>query len=169
MKKILALVLSLMMILTVASAFAANGSPEQPSTKIVTDDPNASAKFIDDTEASKKIIEEFKAAQANSELPAAIKDKVPEGFKNVTEMVTAQFDGDVAGISKDVILNVMFETQYAKDQKVVVLIGVLSKDPVEWQACDGIVKEDGSIDVTLPASLLGTLKTDPFMICVITE
>jgi hypothetical protein len=212
MKKILALVLSLTMILTVASAFAANGSPEKPTPTgsiitptpapdptatpeptsapdptatpeptntpggggqgggtVVTEEPKVTIKFLTDTDASKKIIEEFKAALEKGELPDAIKDKVPEGFKNVTEMLTVQFEGEVDKVTKEMILNVFFETQYAKDQKVIVLIGVLTKDPIEWQAFNGVGKEDGSVDVTLPADVFNTLKTDPFLICVISE
>ena len=182
MKKLFSLVLTLALLLTAVSAFA-TGSKEEPNqggtvvpaaeTEVA---PEIGVKFVADTEASAAAIKAFadakEAGDVLAPLPDDVKAKVPEGFANINELLTAQFEGDVAKVTDDMILNVKFETAYADGQKVIVLIGILPAaegEEIEWQAFDGIGKADGSVDVTVPKAVFEKVQTNPFLIGVISE
>ena len=182
MKKLFSLVLALALLLTAVSAFA-TGSKEEPSqsgtvvpaaeTEEATE---ISIKFIADTEASAAAIKAFADAKESGDILAALPDdvkaKVPEGFATINELLTAQFEGDVAKVTDDMILNVKFETAYAAGQKVLVLIGILPTaegEGIEWQTFEGVGKDDGSVDVTVPKAVFEKVQTNPFLIGVISE
>ena len=138
--------------------------------------PEVSVKFIDDTEASAAAIKAFadakEAGDILSPLPEDVKALVPEGFVNINEMLTAQFEGEIDKVSDDVILNIKFETSYAGKDKVIVLFGILPAEEggeIEWQAFEGAGKEDGSVDVTVPKAFFDKVQTNPFLVGVISD
>ena len=181
MKKLFSLVLALALLLTAVSAFAA-GSKEEPNqggaaaTTTTEKAPEISVKFIADTEASAAAIKAFADAKEAGDilapLPADVKAKVPEGFATINEFLTAQFEGKFDNLPNEVILNIMFESSYAGVPKVIVLIGILPEaegEEIEWQAFDGVGKDDGSVDVTVPKAIFEKIQTNPFLLGVISE
>ena len=178
MKKILALVLALMMVLCAVSALAA-GSKETPGgggSTVEEEAPVITVKFITDSEASAAAIKAFKdafdAGDVLAPLPDAIKAQIPDGFGVINEMVTAQFEGEVGKVTDDMIMNVMFETKYGEKEKVMVVIGILPEaadGEIEWNMFEGEGKADGSVDVTIPKAIFEKVQTNPFLIGVISE
>lgn len=182
MKKVFSLVLALALLLTAVSAFAA-GSKEEPNqggtaapATTTEEAPEISVKFIADTEASAAAIKAFADAKEAGDilapLPDDVKAKVPEGFATINEFLTAQFEGKFDNLPDEVILNIMFESSYAGVPKVIVLIGILPEaegEEIEWQAFDGVGKDDGSVDVTVPKAIFEKIQTNPFLLGVISE
>jgi len=163
MKKILALVLALMMVLTAVSALAA-GSPENPGGKTTgggttgytttaddteeTKEDEVEAATVADTDATKAIKEELqKAAESGdvlSALPDDVKAEIGEEFTKVSEMVTIKI---AAGLDakKGLTIKKKFQTPYAKGA-IKVLLAVPGADgKVEWIAVNGNVNEDGEV------------------------
>ena len=179
MKKLFSLVLTLALLLTAVSAFAA-GSKETPGgggtvVPVTEETPEIGISFIDDTDASAAAIKAFGEAKDAGDvlapLPEDVSALVPEGFGTVSELLTAQFDGEVDKVTDDMLINVMFETPYAEGQKVIVLIGILpeAEGEIEWKVFEGVGKADGSVDVTVTKDVFEKVKTNPFLIGVISE
>lgn len=180
MKKLFSLVLTLALLLTAVSAFAA-GSKEEPSgggtvVPVTEETPEIGISFIDDTDASAAAIKAFGEAKDAGDvlapLPEDVSALVPEGFGTINELKTAQFDGEVDKVTEDMLINVMFETPYAEGQKVIVLIGILPEEAegeIEWKVFEGVGKADGSVDVTVTKDVFEKVKTNPFLIGVISE
>ena len=179
MKKLFSLVLTLALLLTAVSAFAA-GSKEEPSgggtvVPVTEETPEIGISFIDDTDASAAAIKAFGEAKDAGDvlapLPEDVSALVPEGFGTINDLKTAQFDGEVDKVTEDMLINVMFETPYAEGQKVIVLIGILpeAEGEIEWKVFEGVGKADGSVDVTVTKDVFEKVKTNPFLIGVISE
>ena len=165
MKKILALVLALVMVLGVASVMA-EGSKQTPGGGGEGEDGIA-VDFVEDTEVSEAIIDNFKFEN----LPENVKSKLPENYTKINEMVTAQFVGDVSEVADYTVMNFKFNTLYAADTTVMVLIGVLpatADGEVEWfDPLKGTVQEDGSINATLPKIIFDTIQNKPYILAVV--
>ena len=162
MKKILALVLALMMVLTAVSALAA-GSPENPGGKTTgggttgystdtteeeTKEDEVEAATVADTDATKAIKEELqKAAESGdvlSVLPDDVKAEIGEEFTKVNEMVTIKI-AEGLDATKGLSIKKAFQTPYAKGA-IKVLVAVPGADgKVEWIAVNGNVNEDGEV------------------------
>ncbi len=178
MKKILSLVLALMMILTAVSALAAK-SKEEPGggggSTGDSDEPEIKIEVVADTNLSKAAIEAFKKDPLGP-LSDEIKANIPADYGTINEMLTAKFVGEVGAVKKEVKMNMMFETHYGKDEKVIVIIGILPADAtdvkvedIEWQEFDGIGEEDGSVTFTIPKDTFVKINTNPFLIGVISQ
>lgn len=170
MKKILALVLALMMILTAVSALAA-GSPETPggkttgggTTGYTVDTTEEEAKedeieapTVADTDATKAIKEELqKAAESGdvlSALPDDVKAEIGEEFTKVSEMVTIKIPTGL-NAKKGLTIKKAFQTPYAKGA-IKVLLAVPGADgKVEWIALNGNVNEDGEVVVVVDEAI----------------
>ena len=174
MKKLFSLVLTLALLLTAVSAFA-EGSKEEPTVGgTVVDKPEIGISFIDDTDASAAAIKAFGDAKDAGEalpLPEDVLALIPEGFGTVNEMVTAQFGDGVDQLTEDALINFVFDTAYAEGQKVIVLIGILpeAEGDIEWKVFEGTGKADGSVDVTVTKDVFEKVKTNPFLVGVISE
>ncbi len=170
MKKILALVLALMMILTAVSALAA-GSPENPggkttggcTTGYTVDTTEEEAKedeieapTVADTDATKAIKEELqKAAESGdvlSALPDDVKAEIGEEFTKVSEMVTIKI-AEGLDAKKGLTIKKKFQTPYAAG-KIKVLLAVPGADgKVEWIALNGNVNADGEVVVVIDEAI----------------
>lgn len=180
MKKIISLVLILALALTAVSALAA-GSKEEPTTggTAVTPaktEPVITIQFIEDTAISKAVIEAFKAAYDQGDilaaLPEEVRAQVPEGFGKLNEMWTAQFEGDVSKVIKEVKMEIAFQTEYGKDAKVLVLLGILPESvegDVEFSSYEGKGLENGHVEITIPVEVFQKIQNNPFIIGVISE
>ena len=184
MKKILALVLALTMILTAVSAFAA-GSPENPGTKgggtaggggYTADDTTAVEEIkmgkVADTDATKAIKQLFADGNADgdplSKLPDDVKAKIPEDFKTVNEMVTYQLSGDIGTVGS-LTLTFTFETKYADGEEVTVLIGIASGKETEWIVKTGKGNKDGDVVVTVTKDELAKISSNPFVVVPVSK
>ena len=160
MKKILALVLALVMVLSAVSALAAD-SPENPGGKTggggatgYSVDTTEETKEIElatvaDTDATKAIKEELKKAAESgdvlSALPADVKAKIGEEFTKVSEMVTVKLAQGLDA-KKGLIINKAFQTPYKSGEKVTVLLAVPGADgKVEWIVLEGTANADGEV------------------------
>ena len=170
MKKLFSLVLTLALLLTAVSAFA-GGSKETPGgggtvVPVTEETPEIGISFIDDTDASAAAIKAFGEAKDAGDvlapLPEDVSALIPEGFGTINELKTAQFDGEVDKVTEDMLINVMF----------IVLIGILPEEAegeIEWKVFEGVGKADGSVDVTVTKDVFEKVKTNPFLIGVISE
>ena len=159
MKKILALVLALVMVLTAVSALAA-GSPENPGGKtgggatgysVDTTEETKETELatVADTDATKAIKEELKKAAESgdvlSALPADVKAKIGEEFTKVSEMVTIKLAQGLDA-KKGLIVKKAFQTPYKSGEKVTVLLAVPGADgKVEWIVFEGTANADGEV------------------------
>ena len=168
MKKILSLVLALVLVLTAVSALA-TGSKQKPTTKGTTDE-ELGVKFIGDTDASRAAIDSFRAAYEAGDplsvLPENIRSQIPAGRTQINELLTAQFEGNISGITKDVLVTVRFETAYEKGSDVTVLLGIL-EDPIDWHTFAGKGQEDGSVQFKVPFAVFQKIMDNPFLIGVV--
>ena len=181
MKKILALVLALMMVLTAVSAMAA-GSPETPGGKTgggsgagyyadtTTEDAQLSkAGDTDGTKAIKQLLIDGNAAgDPLSLLPDDVKAKIPADQKKVNEMVTYQLTGDVSK-SNPLTLVLVFETKYAEGEEVTILLGIPAGSKTEWIVLKGKGNKDGAVVVTLDKATMNKLGNNPFVVIPVSK
>ena len=187
MKKILALVLSLMMVLVAVSAMAAD-SPDAAKKQNAAVEVNKAADNAEDEEtltlkiletnsdAVQAIIDQFAEANNNGDvlsvLPDDVKAKIPEGLTNINEIVTAQFEGDTTKVSGTVILKITFLSEYEEGQDVAVLFGKLTATGVEWTVAEGKTVKDGDVvkvQVSIPAELVKSLGNEQFARAVVNK
>ena len=161
MKKILALVLALVMVLTAVSALAA-GSPENPGGKTgggsgatgysadtTEETKETELATVADTDATKAIKEELKKAAESgdvlSTLPADVKAKIGEEFTKVSEMVTIKLAQGLDA-KNGLIVKKAFQTPYKSGEKVTVLLAAPGADgKVEWIVLEGTANADGEV------------------------
>ena len=178
MKKILSLVVALVLVMAAVSALAEGSKTgaDIPVATVANNNADAaeavSLVIVDDTEESAALIKVFQDAFAAgdvlSPLPEDVRAQIPEEQKNINEMVTAQFVGDVDKLEGTLKVNLKLDTPYEKDQKVTVLFGKLG-DPVAWKVFEAAGMEDGSIEFILPAGDVMEMGNDPFVLAVVSE
>ena len=177
MKKILALVMALVMVLGVASAMAASSKQTPGGGGTDVDNPETiDIVYTEDTEETAAIIEKFAdAADAGdvlAALPDAVKANIPEGYNKINEMITAQVSGDINDVASYTVMNFGFESTYEAGKTVYVLAGILpatADGEVEWEVFTGSVKDNGSIDVTLPKAFFEKVQNKPYVLAVVSE
>ena len=92
--------------------------------------------------------------------------------KSVDEFMPLVVAGvETVGTEETVKVGFKFATTYAKDQVVVVLIGVANPliDEVEWTALEGVGTEDGGIEVVFPVEMLETIQNGDAMMAVASD
>lgn len=165
MKKTLGLVLSLVMILTAVSAFAAVPSKTTADlVTVTTDNPNVTVTATENN--SPAVTALLTALSANNAIPAAAAAVLPEGstYSKVEEAVTLKIEGGTA--EKDLVINLKFPESFA-GKKVAVLLGVLDNDTItEWKFVEGVGKDDGSVDFTLDGEIQDWLNGREFIALV---
>lgn len=165
MKKTLGLVLSLVMILTAVSAFAAVPSKTTEDLVDVTTD-NANVSVIVTENDSEAVTTLLNALMVNNAVPAAAAAVLPEGstYSKVEEVATMKILGGTA--EKDLVVNLKFPTSFA-EKNVAVFLGVLENGAVaEWKVVEAAGKNDGSIDLTLNGELQDWLNGREFIVLV---
>lgn len=165
MKKTLGLVLSLVMILTAVSAFAAVPSKTtEDLVDVTTDNANVSVIVTEnDSEAVTTLLNDL---MVNNAVPAEAAAVLPEGstYSKVEEVATMKIEGGTA--EKDLVINLEFPTSFA-GKNVAVFLGVLENGAVaEWKVVETAGKNDGSIDLTLNGELQDWLNGREFIVMV---
>ena len=141
------------------------------SSSTEDEEPEIGIEFIDIPAAAAATIDVLKAAFENGDLSGALAGiSVPENYKTVNEVAAAQFTGECAKVTKDKVLNIKFNTPYEAGKEVLVLIGIIGEAGVEWEEpFKGVGKDDGSVDVTVPAAVFTKVLNNPFLVAVISE
>ena len=187
MKKTLALVLALVMVLCAVSAMA-EGSKTVDDTQstTVTDTtvtnrggyyaPAAPALptlgIVTPSAAAQAIIDQFKAAHDAGDdlgaLPDDVKGQIGEGLVNVNEMIAVKFNGDT-NVANEVEITLSFMTKYNAGDDVAVLIGELDGENVKWTVLNGKVNDAGDVVVKVPVALVKGLENNEFLIAVVSK
>ena len=151
-----------------AHNFGQNSGSTEAADTTEEAEPEIGIKFLDSIpDAAASAVDAIKAAVEKKDFTGAFGDVTVDGITNVNEIVAAQFEGDCAGVTKDKILNIKFATPYEAGTEVKVLIGIIGEDGVAWeQPFKGIVKDNTSIDVTVPAALFNKVLNNPFLVVV---
>ncbi len=173
MKKALALVLAVMMILGCACALAENSKGNQDINQGTTDKADIGMEKITPegklAEAIDKITEAQKAGDALNGLPEDVKGKIPEENKTINEMVCYKLTGDVSG-EKEFTLIFKFETPYEKGQKVTLLLGIAPADAdVEWLVLEGEGNADGDVEAKVTEAELTKISNNPFVVIPVSK
>lgn len=176
MKKILALVLALAMVLCAASVLAEDSKDvddTQHATTTTTDgEPveSLSLIIIDNTEATQAIIDTFAAAaeagDVLSAFPEDVRAQIPEGLNQINEMVTAQFVGDTEAVAGDLNANVVFKTLFEAGSEAV---AVASNGADSWNILKATPAEDGSVDIVCPAAFIKAVGNTPFVLAIVNK
>ena len=172
MKKILALVLALALVLTAVSAFA-EASKTNLNIPVVEDNAPEVEVLLPEEEipAVAAVVESLKAAADGgdvlSALPEEIRAALPEDQKNINEIAPIQFIGKEEEIKNDLVITTKFTTLYTPGEKVTVLLARVNVDPVEWFAFEGTVQDDGSVQFVIPADTVKTFLNEDMAIAVV--
>ena len=171
MKKILALVLALVMVLTAVSAMAA-GSKGQSDISTVTAEVEVS-KISPDAKLQ-AVIDAVTAAQKDGDalkgLPGDVTAKIPAERKTINEMSCWQITGDVSTLSK-LELKFKFDTPFTGIKQVTLLIGISAPnaEEVEWLVLVGDVNDNNEVVVTVTAAELAKISNNPFIVIPVCE
>ena len=173
MKKVLALVLAVMMILGCTYALAENSKGNQDINQGKTNKENLNLEEITAdgklAEIIEKITEAQKAGNALDGLPDDVKGQIPEENKTINEMDCYRLVGDTAGV-KEFIMIFKFETPYEKGEKVTLLIGIAPADAdVEWLVLDGVGNAEGEVEVKVTETELAKISNNPFVVIPVCE
>ena len=185
MKKILALVLALMMVLSAVAALAEEGTPSitpgdietavtnNPKVKVIVNAPDSEQTAAikeqllnGDEEAAIEYIKESVSGEAGSAV-AAIIDKY-----TVDEVQTQVIGAEPEDLKElnSLTVTYTFNTKYDKGETVYILIGIPGEGTdVEWVLLQGTADEEGNVTVTFDEALLAKLGTDEYVVVVISE
>lgn len=174
MKKILALVLAMMMILVAASALAkdSKGNPD-----IIQGDTGDDEVVLEKTTATEKLQEIMdKIKEANDKdgdplkgLPKEILELIPAEHKTINEMDVWHLVGDVSGLD-ELELIFKFETPYDEGEEVTLLIGVdTGEEDIQWIVKTGVANADGDVVVKVTAEELEIISNNPFVAIPVSE
>lgn len=173
-KKTLAVILSLMLLMSVASALAADSKTNTDISQatVETDGPLVYLKKTADTDFTKKLKEAVAAAQNKGNLlevfAGDVAKLIPEDHTEANEMETVYFDGELDKVTSKVKVTYKFQTPYGKDQKVTVMLGFPDKeDPnsvPSWEAIPGVGTETGEVEFYVTREILKKIETEPFVI-----
>ena len=185
MKKTLALVLALVMVLCAVSAMAEGSKTvdDTQKTTVTNGYNNAPAEaelptleFVSTPSAAiQAIIDQFKAAHDTGDdlgaLPEDVKTQVAqvgEGLTHINEMTGAKFTGNT-NIKNEVEVILSFMTKYTPGDDVAVLFGVIEGENVKWTVLKGKVNDDGDVVVMVPAAMVKGIENDEFIIAVVSK
>lgn len=173
MKKILALVLTLVMILTAVSAMAGDSKKTQDMTYGTINTGNAAVPVgvakVTPTKALQEIMDQVKAAGGRKGLPADVDAKIPAERTNINEMGTFALTGDVDKVSEAELI-FTFATKYPEGEEVTVLIIVDMGDKgVEWLELTGKANSNGDVVVKLTSDQLAKISNNPFLVLPVSK
>lgn len=98
----------------------------------------------------------------------ALKDILGTEELNVYEFVPATA-GNFDETTGDVAATLLFATPYAADAKVIVVVGVVNADAIEWTALEGTVNADGAVEVVFPAALVMAMQNGTALLAVVSK
>lgn len=183
MKKTLALVLALVMVLCAVSAMAEGSKTVEDTQKTTVNNggyyaPAAPAELPSleivstPSAAIQAIIDQFKAAHDAGDdlgaLPDDVKGQIGSELTKVNEMIAVKFSGDT-NVANAVEVILSFMTKYTPGDEVAVLIGEMDGENVKWTVLKGKVNDDGDVVVMVPAAMVKGLENNEFLIAVVSK
>ncbi len=197
MKKCVALFLTLMCMLSLlaipamaAAPSSTTGGMNQAAAPADTDaviSINADQASAESKAAQKAEVEKLAAAEspiAYFTATAAIKDKDGKEVDLAAMLGTEDVKvnelqpitiTDYKKGSGDFAVTLTFATAYAKDEPVVVMIGIVTENGVEWIALEGIgtdstaVEQAGGVAVTIPAEIVEQIQNGTALVAVVSK
>lgn len=174
MKKIIALLVVLAMTASLACAFAATPSVEDPSI-VINGEGDVVIVWVDDEDIGDdgaEVIEEASsAAQQGSALdilPAEIRALIPEGFTTVNEIRAMKLQGDLTKLA-DLTVTFKFDTPYAPESVVYLALAIPAEEGREWVLLEGKANEDSNVIVTFDVETLEKIGDKVFVGMAISE
>lgn len=169
MKKVLALLLAVMMLLVSVSALAEGSKRWEDIPHGDTDDDNVGLKKADDNDKTKKIkddiIDHGKDGDPIDGLPDWIKDKLPDGFTIINDFDTYLLDGMPDDDDDEVEMIFKFATPYKEGEQVMLAVAIVPpEDEVEWLLWEGTGTEDGGVKVKVSREDLEKISENPFVV-----
>lgn len=177
MKKIFALVLAMVMVLTAVSALAA-GSKDGGNIAGGTvgggdGETTLSLTKVSPTDKLQAIIDAIKEAGADgasATLATLAGSAIPEGFTKISEAQDCyQLSGDTANAKEQEFI-FKFATPFADGEEVLLLIGISPADgDVEWLQLTGKGNADGDVVVKVTAEQIKKISNNPFIVIPVTK
>ena len=174
MKKIIALLVVLAMTASLACAFAATPSVEDPSI-IITGEGDVEIVWVDEGDAgddAAEIIEEASAASQQGSaldvLPAEIRALIPESFTTVNEIRAMKLQGDLTKLS-DLNVTFKFDTPYTPGSTVYLALAIPAEEGREWVLLEGKANDDSNVEVTFDVETLEKIGDKVFVGMAISE
>ena len=169
MKKVLALLLAVMMLLVSVSALAEGSKRWEDIPHGETDDDNVGLKKADDndrtSEIKKKILDHGKDGNPVDGLPDEIRDKLPEGFTVINDFDTYLLDGNPDESDDEVEMIFKFATPYKEGEQVMLAVCIVPpEDEVEWLLWEGTGMADGAVRVMVAREDLQKISDNPFVV-----
>ncbi len=181
MKKTLALVLALVMVLCAVSAMAEGSKTvdDTQKTTVTNGYTNAPAEaelptmeIVTPSAAAQAVIDQFKTAHDAgdilSALPDDVKAQLGEEEVNINEMIAVKFSGDT-NVTDAVEVTLSFMTKYNAGDEVSVLVGKLDGENVKWTVMKGKINEDGEVVLIVPAEMVKDFENDEFLVAVVSK
>lgn len=123
-----------------------------------------------------KLAEVVAATNSVVEYFGEVKDTAGEAVSLEGKSIDEFMPLVVAGVEtiegeENVKVGFKFATTYAKDQVVVVLVGIVNPlfNEVEWTALEGVGTEDGGIEVVFSAEMLAEIQNGDAMMAVASD
>jgi len=172
MKKTVALILAMILVLFSVSAMAAGSKQNKDMNKATTTDRNVSISKAADTDTTSALKQTVKDAQAAGDVmsafPASIVSRLPADRRTVNEMDTYQVSS-VSGADYYLLI-FQFATPFENGEKVPVLFGITKENgETEWLEADGKGNKDGAVEVKVSRGIFNKLQKNPFVVIPISK
>lgn len=178
MKKIIALLLALTMLLSVSAVFA-EGAPSAEDLNYLTVIGEGAIEIVwtdddgigDDGEGlAGQAVQSQKAGSALDILPQEIRDLLPEGYTVVNEIRSMKFQGDMDKLAKldELKVVIKFDTPYAKDEVVYLAVGIPAEE-TEWVLLTALGNDDQNLEVTFDRETLAKIGEKSFAVLAISK
>jgi len=175
MKKIIALVLVLSMLVCAAGALAVDSKEDLRNAVVLVGQGTVqiiwTTDIVGNDTTAQEIREEIKTAATKSNpldvLPKDIRAQLPEGFVVVNELESIKLDGDVTGL-EELTVAFKFNTPYEPDS-VVYLAAAIPGEETEWILLEAKANDEGSVVVTFNAEFLAKVGNGEFVLMAISK
>lgn len=172
MKKFLAILVALTLMLTAVTAFAA---PSKTPGDLVTVDGNDSLIIFfpqDDESIQLAEDEAEKLSDAGVDEYFGKADEIAailgKGPYEVNEFWTVGVKG-ANTVDGDVTRVIKFPTPYEADAKVAVLIGLVNGENIAWSVYEGTGTEDGGVEITFDKDILVKIEDGTALLAVVSK
>lgn len=177
MKKILALVLAMLMVMTAVSALAdgSKGGGDIAGGTVGGGDGETTLSLIkvSPTDKLQAIIDAIKEAGlegASDALATLVGSELPEGFTKISEAQDCyQIVGDTTSAKEQEFI-FKFATPFKEGEEVVLLVGISpAEGDVEWLKLNGKANADGDVVVKVTAEQIKKISNNPFIVIPVTK
>lgn len=114
------------------------------------------------------VVEYFANVKDAAGNAVSLKDILGTDALNVFEFVP-MYAANYDETTGDVTATLQFATPYAADAQVIVMIGLVNADAIEWTALEGTVNADGAVEVVFPAALMTAIQNGTALLAVVSK